>query len=93
MNEELRWPYLVGKTLSRSSGKNIRVINAGVSGSNLHNSINAFVNKVIKYHPDIVVVMHAYNDCGLLETRHYYDDWAMKKSWGRKGGLGLSMSG
>lgn len=81
VTEELRWPFLVGQTLSDSLRKNVRIINAGVSGSNLQNSINAFPNKIIEHHPDIVVAMHAFNDCLLLMSRGNYDDWSVQTAW------------
>ena len=81
VREDLRWPYLVGKSLSRQFGLNIRVLNAGAGGANLHHTIDLFLNKVIKHTPDIVIVMHAINDCGVLMSRGVYDDWMIQNLW------------
>lgn len=89
VQEEFRWPYLAGRQVAQQLGLNVRVLNAGMSGTNAHHSLNVFVNKAVKYHPDLVLVMHVVNDCALLMTRGNYEDWTVQSWWGdqERGGL------
>ena len=81
VDEALRWPYLTGVLLAQARGANVRVLNAGVTGTNLHHSLNVFVNKLLKHRPDVVVVSHVLNDCGLLAERNDYEDWTVQSYW------------
>lgn len=72
--EESRFPYLVGKKLGAQHNRAVRVLNAGTSGSNTHNLLNVLLNKIVKYSPDVVVLMEAVNDAGLLAEQGGYQD-------------------
>ena len=65
VQEPLRFPALVS-TLLESRGLRINALNAGRSGSTLHDSFVVFVNHVVEDRPTAVVVMHATNDVGVL---------------------------
>lgn len=86
VQEELRWPYLTGRHLARDLGRNVRAVNAAVTGTNLHHSLNVFVNKVMKHWPDVVVIAHTLNDCALLRDRGDYEDWMAQSSWSERSG-------
>lgn len=62
---EKRFPYLTGKLLSSNKLK-VNSINAGVSGNDSLNSINAYTNKILPLKPDIAVLMHNINDLSIL---------------------------
>ena len=38
-------------------------LDAGTSGANTHNLLNVLLNKVVKYSPDVVVLMEAVRNC------------------------------
>jgi len=65
VDEESRFPYLVGKQLSTEQHK-VNAINAGVSGNDSLHSINAYLNKVIPFKPDIAVLLNNINDLSVL---------------------------
>ena len=68
----LRFPYLVGKKIADTYNISVKIINSGTSASTVHNALNILLNKIINYNPDIVIMMHAVNDAGLLmETGDY----------------------
>ena len=69
--EDLRFPALVS-TLLTTHGLQVNTLNAGTSGTTLHDSFNSLLNHVIQDEPDIVVVMHACNDIGLLTEKESY---------------------
>jgi len=81
VDESLRFPALVSSLLHQ---QNVRAttLNAGTSGNTVHDSINILLNHVEQDDPDIVVMMHACNDIGLLSADASYrsrsgnvDDW------------------
>ncbi len=63
--EELRFPALVSQFLAKQ-GIKVNTINAGRSGNTVHDSLNVLLNHVINDRPDLVVLMHATNDIGVL---------------------------
>lgn len=65
VKENLRFPALVSDLL-KDKGYSVNILNAGRSGNTLHDSINNYFNQVLLDKPDIVVLMHAINDHGLL---------------------------
>jgi lysophospholipase L1-like esterase len=73
MEEENRFPYLVGNLLEQMTGKKITSINGGVSGNNSLHSIDVLLNKVIPLQPDVVVLMHNIND--LISLAYYKTYW------------------
>jgi hypothetical protein len=75
VDEESRFPYLVGQLLQEKTGKKITSINSGVGGNNSLHSIDILLNKIIPIKPDVVVMMHNINDLVAL----IYD----KTYWGK----------
>lgn len=78
VSEEKRFPYLVGKMFSDYTGASVKVLNAGSAGNNLHGSLNIYLNKIVKYKPDFVLIMHSVNDVGLLKAKNNYRDFMVK---------------
>ena len=72
VDEPLRFPALVSTELEKL-GIRASTLNAGTSGNTLHDSINNLINHVVQDDPDIVVLMHACNDIGLLSREGNYD--------------------
>lgn len=58
MPETSRFPHLVGNLLNKS-GKNVKTINAGVSGNHSLSSLNVILNKIAPNKPKAIVLMHA----------------------------------
>jgi len=73
MDEEQRFPYLVGRQLEKIGHKKVNVYNGGVSANESKHSINILLNKVLAMHPDVVVMMHNINDLIVLRTQGGYD--------------------
>jgi lysophospholipase L1-like esterase len=72
VQEDLRFPALVSKLLADRDVK-ANTLNSGRSGNSLHDSLNILLNHMIEDHPDIVVLMHAANDAGVLTRDGGYD--------------------
>jgi hypothetical protein len=66
MNEEERFPYLVGRLLEKDLKLKINSYNSGKAGNNSLHSIDILLNKVMYINPDIVVMMHNINDLIIL---------------------------
>lgn len=62
VDEDQRYPYLVGQLLEQKTGKKITSINSGVGGNNSLHSLDILLNKIIPMKPDVVVMMHNIND-------------------------------
>jgi hypothetical protein len=62
VDQDQRYPYLVGQLLQEKTGKKIVSINAGVGGNNSLHSLDVLLNKIMPLHPDVVVMMHNIND-------------------------------
>jgi hypothetical protein len=75
VDEDQRFPYLVGELLAQQTGEKITSINSGVGGNNSLHSLDILLNKVIPIKPDMVVMMHNINDLVTL----IYD----KTYWGK----------
>lgn len=74
VEEENRFPYVVGRLLERD-GKKVNSYNGGVAGNHSLHSIDALINKVMPLHPEIVVMMHNINDLAvLLHEGTYWND-------------------
>ncbi|MGK0272210.1 MAG: hypothetical protein ACI88H_002876 [Cocleimonas sp.] len=74
VDADRRFPYLIGKLLSNNNFK-VNSINAGVSGNDSLNSINAYLNKIIPIKPDIAFLMHNINDLPtLLHEGSYWNN-------------------
>jgi lysophospholipase L1-like esterase len=79
VNEEDRFPYLVGRLLEEDTGLRINSYNAGVSGNTSLHSINVLVNKILPMAPDVAVLMHNINDLQvLLVLQSYWNDNASR---------------
>jgi lysophospholipase L1-like esterase len=78
--EDKRWPYVAAQKLSAQLKRGVRVINAGTSGANTHNLLNVLLNKVVKYSPDVIVMMEAINDAGVLAEKGSYDSAMVMES-------------
>jgi len=73
VEEENRFPYLVGNLLAQKTGKKITSINSGVGGNNSLHSLDILLNKLIPVRPDVVVMMHNINDLvALIYDRTYW---------------------
>ncbi|MBU4231664.1 MAG: SGNH/GDSL hydrolase family protein [Desulfobacterales bacterium] len=73
VEEENRFPYLVGQLLAQKTGKKITSINSGVGGNNSLHSLDILLNKIIPVRPDVVVMMHNINDLvALIYDRTYW---------------------
>lgn len=71
---EYRFPYLVQEILKSSTSKDVRTVNAGVSGSSSVNSNMVLLSKIIDLKPKYVFLMHNVNDLVLLsKTKSYWD--------------------
>ena len=74
MEEENRFPYVVGAILERETGKRINAYNGGLSGNNSLHAIDLLVNKVIPLKPRVVVFMENINDLStLLYEKTYWN--------------------
>jgi hypothetical protein len=66
VDEDHRFPYVVGRILSQATSKKINSYNGGMSGNNTLNAIDILINKVIPLHPRVVVYMENINDLSTL---------------------------
>lgn len=66
MEEDQRFPYLVGSLLEKKLGVRINSYNAGRSGNHSLHSIDILLNKVMPIKPQIVLMMHNINDLVIL---------------------------
>ena len=74
MDEENRFPYVVGTILEQETGKRINSYNGGLSGNNSLHAIDLLVNKVIPLKPRVVVFMENINDLStLLYEKTYWN--------------------
>ena len=63
--EELRFPALVS-TLLESRGLRVNTLNAARSGATSHDSLNVVLNHLAQERPDVMLMMHGWNDVGVL---------------------------
>ena len=66
VDEEHRFPYLVGVLLEQQTGIKINSYNAARSGNHSLNSLDILLNKVFPIKPDIVVMLENINDLTIL---------------------------
>lgn len=66
VDEDRRFPYVVGEILEQETGKKINSYNGGMAGNNALHAIDILVNKVIPLEPQIVVYMENINDLSTL---------------------------
>ena len=73
VDEESRFPALVGNLLEEKTGKQVTSINSGVGGNNSLHSLDILLNKVIPLKPDVVVMLHNINDLvALIYDKTYW---------------------
>ncbi|MCS5710790.1 GDSL-type esterase/lipase family protein [Candidatus Berkiella aquae] len=72
MQEQERFPYLVGRQLEKSLAKKVNTYNGGVSANESMHSLNILMNKVLPMKPQIVVFMHNINDLVILRSQGTY---------------------
>jgi lysophospholipase L1-like esterase len=72
VDEDNRFPYLVGRLLERQPHLKVNSYNAGRSGNNTLHCINILLNKVVNLKPDIVVLMENINDVAILMYEKTY---------------------
>jgi lysophospholipase L1-like esterase len=72
VDEDNRFPYLVGRLLERQTHLKVNSYNAGRSGNNTLHCINILLNKVVNLKPDIVVLMENINDVAILMYEKTY---------------------
>lgn len=65
VQESLRFPALTSDLLA-ARGLRVNTLNAGRSGNTMQDALNLLLNHVVQDSPDIIVLMHATNDGGLL---------------------------
>jgi lysophospholipase L1-like esterase len=64
------WPTKLERALARRlPGRKIEVVNAGVPGYTLRNSLINFVSRVTWLEPDLVIVYHGVNDASAFRSR------------------------
>jgi hypothetical protein len=66
VEEENRFPYLVGRLVEKKTGLRTDSYNAGTGGNTSLHSLDALLNKVIPVKADIVIMMHNINDLAVL---------------------------
>ena len=71
VQEDLRFPAAVSYRLEKK-GFRVNTLNAARSGNTTHDSINVLLNHVVEDRPDIVVLMEATNDIGVLTGDQSY---------------------
>jgi lysophospholipase L1-like esterase len=66
VDEDNRFPYLVGRLLEHQTHLKVNSYNGGRSGNNTLHCLNVLLNKVVNLKPDIVVLMENINDLAIL---------------------------
>jgi lysophospholipase L1-like esterase len=66
LEEENRFPYLVGRLIQKDLGLKINSYNSARSGNNTLHSIDILLNKIIPIEPDVIIMMHNINDISIL---------------------------
>ena len=72
VDEENKFPYLVGRLLEKQTLSKINSYNASKAGNNTLHSIDILYNKLIPLKPNIVVMMHNVNDLNTLLYENTY---------------------
>lgn len=72
VDEEFRFPKLVGEKLTNSTGKKFRGVNLGVRGNTSHDSLNLLLNHPATRSSETIVLMHNINDRLMLSLRDSY---------------------
>jgi lysophospholipase L1-like esterase len=72
VDEDQRFPYLVGRLLERDTRLKVNSYNAGRSGNNTLHCLNILLNKIVNLKPDIVILMENINDLAILMYEKTY---------------------
>ena len=72
MDERDRFPSIVERELREKLSRNVRTINAGVSGNNSMHSLLNFQAKILPENPKVAILMHNINDFALLSKTGSY---------------------
>jgi lysophospholipase L1-like esterase len=86
VQEDLRWPNQVA-VLLEPLGFRVNSLNAGHAGNTAHDALVNWVEIVSRDRPDVVLLMHAINDAGLLAEGGYAlrapkpDGWRAGARW------------
>jgi lysophospholipase L1-like esterase len=86
VQEDLRWPNQVAAQLE-PLGFRVNALNAGRAGNTAHDALVNLVEIVSRDRPDVVLLMHAINDAGLLAEGGYAlrapkpDGWRAGARW------------
>jgi lysophospholipase L1-like esterase len=70
VQEELRFPARVSYLIEKK-GLKVNTLNSAKSGNTTHDSINVLLNHIVEDKPDVVVLMEASNDIGVLQSKSY----------------------
>jgi len=74
VEEDHRFPNLVGQILEQQTGKKVNSYNGGVGGNNSLHSLDILLNKVIPLKPHVVILNHNINDLfTLLYDKTYWN--------------------
>jgi lysophospholipase L1-like esterase len=84
VEENLRWPNQVGVQLE-PRGFRVNTLNAGMSGNTAHDSLVNLLQLVVPARPDVVLLMNAINDAGLLAEGGEYQQRAPQPDGWRAG--------
>lgn len=80
VDEDKRFPYLVGCLLEKECHLKINSYNGGLSGNNSLHSLDILLNKVLPLNPKIVVMMENINDLSvLLYEKSYWNNNPYKR--------------
>ncbi len=73
VDENNRFPYVVGRTIEEKTGLKVNSFNSGMYGNNTLHTINILLNKIVPMKPDIAIMMHNINDLSILmhEQTHW----------------------
>lgn len=66
MQEQERFPYLVGRQMEQALGLKVNTLNGGASGNHTMHSVLALLGKVLPRNPQAVVFMECINDLNFL---------------------------
>jgi len=80
MQEEERFPYLVGREMEKALGLKVNTLNGGTAGNNTLHCVLALQGKVVPRKPQAVVLMECINDVNYLMLVGDY--WANHPSRG-----------
>jgi hypothetical protein len=72
VDERDRFPSIVERELREKLSRNVRTINAGVSGNNSMHSLLNFQAKILPENPKVAILMHNINDFALLSKTGSY---------------------